>query len=81
MKALVGILFLASTIPALAQQGGPDIATLQRATQVLQAQRNNALDQQAGAEVRAGALAEENAKLRTEIDELKKKAAADPAPK
>lgn len=70
----VALLLLAS--PALAQQQ-PDPAAMQKAIQALQAQRNAALDQAAGAQVQAATLAEENTKLKAQIEELKKKAAAD----
>jgi hypothetical protein len=58
--------------PALAQQAPPDPATLQRAITAIQQQRNSALDQAASMQIEAQRLADENAKLKAEIEELKK---------
>jgi hypothetical protein len=59
--------------PAAAQQQ-PDSATLQRIIGVLSVQRNDAMNSAANAQVQAAALAEENAKLKAQVEELTKKA-------
>jgi hypothetical protein len=65
---------LLMTTSAFAQpQLPPDPAFLQKAITALQQQRNDALDRQAGSEAKASQLAEENAKLKAENEELKKK--------
>ena len=71
------LVYLLAFIPTLAfaQPQQPDTATLQKALAILQAQRNAALDAAASAELKAAQLAEENAKLKAESDDLKKKAA------
>jgi hypothetical protein len=56
-----------------------DSAFMQKAINVLQQQRNNALDQRAASEAKAAQLLEENAKLKAENEELKKKIPADDA--
>lgn len=71
MIRVLAFLLLAS--PAFAQQAPTDPATLQRAITILQQQRNQALDMQANSEMRAAQLTEENAKLKAELDELRKK--------
>jgi hypothetical protein len=80
MKTLILLLAL---IPAFAgtgaafaqqpQQQPADPAFMQKAIQALQTQRNQALDAQAVVEAKAMQLADEVAKLKTELDELKKK--------
>lgn len=60
-------------IPAHAQTVDP--AMLQKAITVIQAQRNQAFDAQANAEIRAATIAEENAKLKARVQELEDKAA------
>lgn len=67
---IVSLLLLAT--PAIAQQQPPDQATMQRAIAAIQAQRNAALDQAASIQVEAQRLADENAKLKAEIEALKK---------
>lgn len=70
-KLILGFLALALlACSALAQQ--PDSAALTKVISVLQQQRNQAMDGLASAEVRAMTLGEENAKLKAELDELKK---------
>lgn len=69
-------LLWALALPAFAQQP-PDIPTLQKAIAVMQAQRNQAFDAQAGAEVRAATLAEENARLKAQVQALEAKAPKD----
>lgn len=71
--ATAAAILCALVLPAFAQQP-PDVATLQKAITVIQAQRNQAYDAQAGAEVRAATLAEENAKLKAQVQELEAKA-------
>lgn len=73
MRFLVLALSLLAT-PALAQQQPPDPATLQRAIVAIQQQRNQALDQAATMQIEAQRLADENAKLKAEIDAMKKPA-------
>jgi len=69
MKALLALLISS----ALAQQPqSPDPAFMQKALTALQGQRNQALDGQAVAEARAAQLADEVAKLKAEIEALKK---------
>ena len=65
------VAFTLATGLALAQTT-PDVPALQKIISILQAQRNQALDQQALAETRAATLAEENDKLRTELKEKTK---------
>jgi hypothetical protein len=74
MKTIV-IALLLLAVPAHAQQPQlpPDPAFMQKAITALQQQRNDALDRQAGSEAKAAQLAEENAKLKAENEELKKK--------
>jgi hypothetical protein len=50
----------------------PDVATLQRAITILQQRRNAAMDALANCDVQRAALAEEVAKLKAEIEKLKK---------
>ena len=57
---------------ASAQQAVPDPAFMQKAIAAVQAQRNNALDVAAAAEARATQLAEENTKLKAQIEQLTK---------
>lgn len=60
------------SFPAYAQQAQqPDPATLQRAIAAIQQQRNAALDQAATFQIEAQRLADENAKLKAEIEALK----------
>ena len=71
MKSLA--LLLALTTAAFAQQSpAPDPAFLQKAVNALITQRNNALNAQADTEARLSQLADENAKLKAEIEALKK---------
>ncbi len=58
---------------AFAQQQQPDPIVMQRAMNVLQAQRNQALDQGAAAEVRSAGLADELSKAQAKIKELEEK--------
>jgi len=67
------LLFIFAT-PALAQQAPLDPATLQRALAAVQQQRNAAMDQTASAQIEAMRLAEEVAKLKAEIEAIKKPA-------
>ena len=53
------------------QQPTADPALLQKAISVLVAQRNAALNAQVDAEARAGQLADDNAKLKAELEQLK----------
>ena len=68
----LAILLSLLVTPAFAQQQPPDPATLQRAIAAIQAQRNAALDQAASMQIEAQRLAEDNQKLRAEIESLKK---------
>lgn len=74
MKRLA-LVFVLLASPAVAQQQQPDPAFLQRAITVLQAQRNAALDQAAGAEARVAQIADDLAKAQARIKELEPKAA------
>jgi predicted nucleic acid-binding Zn-ribbon protein len=69
--SLVLIAFFSLLMPAQAQQPA-DQAMLQRVIAVLQAQRNQAMDVAANAEVQRAALAEEIEKLKARIAELEK---------
>jgi Skp family chaperone for outer membrane proteins len=80
MKRILFIMGCLAT-PALAQQQAPDPAVLQRAVAVIQAQRNQALDVAASADVRAAGLADELAKAQAKLKELKQKAEPAPAAK
>ncbi len=71
-KILFLILALAISTSARAQQQ-PDPVVLQRAVAALQAQRNQALDSAAAAEVRAAGLADDLAKAQARIKELEPK--------
>lgn len=71
IRAVLLLALLAA--PAFAQQS-PDPAALQKAILALQSQRNAALDQAAGFQVQAATLAEENDKLKKQVEELQKKA-------
>lgn len=64
------IAVLVFSAPAYAQQADP--AFLQKAIAAVQAQRNNALDAAAVAEARAAQLADENAKLKAQIEQQAK---------
>jgi cell shape-determining protein MreC len=70
IRSAIIILFL-SVSTAFAQQQ-PDPSSLQKAIQIVQAQRNRALDEAAENALRAASLAEENSKLKAEIEQLKK---------
>lgn len=67
----IAILIVMLATSALAQQP-PDPASLQKAIAVLQQQRNAAMDQAAGVQVEAQRLAEENAALKKQIEDLQK---------
>lgn len=70
MKRLALVLaFIAS--PAIAQQSDP--AFIARALAVVQAQRNQAMDQAAGEKARADGLAEDLARAQSVIKELEAK--------
>lgn len=69
IRVLLTIALFCST--TLAQQPPPDPATLQRAIAVIQQQRNQALDQAASMQIEAQRLADENTKLKAEIEKLK----------
>lgn len=69
MKYLAAAIILATTAPAFAQTA-PDAAFLQRAVNVLQAQRNAALDAQAIAEANLAGVKEDLAKAQARIKEL-----------
>lgn len=71
-KILIAATLMAA-VAAYAQQQ-PDPAVMQRAMNVLQAQRNQAFDQAATAEVRAAGLADDLAKAQARIKELEPKA-------
>lgn len=66
--AIVATLLMVS--PALAQQ--PDVATLQKAVQTLQQQRNQAWDAAATAQIEIQKLNEELQKAKGELEKLKK---------
>jgi hypothetical protein len=67
------------TIVALAQQPGqPDPAFMNKALQVLQQQRNNAQDQLAAEQARRLMVEEENTKLKSDLEAVKKPAADKP---
>jgi hypothetical protein len=67
----MGVALLASA-PAFSQQQ-PEVATLQRAINILQMQRNQASDQTVAAELRASGLADDLAKAQARIKELEEK--------
>ena len=79
IRILVALAVLSFTTPTFAQNGGPapDPASLQKAIAVLQQQRNAAMDQAAGVQVEAQRLAEENAKLKAQIEDMQKKGTTD----
>lgn len=70
--AILCVLFCISAVSAQQPARPPDPAFLQKAILSLQAQRNAALDGAAVAEARAAQLAEDNAKLKAQIEELTK---------
>ena len=70
MKTL--FFLLAFTVSAAAQTPPTDSALLQKAITALINQRNNALNAQADTEARLSQLADENAKLKAELEALKK---------
>lgn len=72
IRLFVAVILFMVMAPAFAQQQPPDPASLQKAIVVLQQQRNNAMDQAAGAQAEAMRLVDENAKLKAEIEALKK---------
>lgn len=65
------VLMLLVPLPVLAEQ--PDLQVLQRAVSILQAQRNQAQDSAAAAEVKAAGLADDLAKAQARIKELESK--------
>jgi hypothetical protein len=73
MKVLAFLLFMTASAHAQQPQLPPDPGFMQKAINALQQQRNDALDRQAGSEAKASQLAEENAKLKAEMEELRKK--------
>lgn len=76
MRYLFAVISLLSTASySLAQQGPPQpsIDDFKKTLSVVQAQRNRALDSEADVTARAMSLMEENTKLKSEIEELKKK--------
>ena len=75
MKKIIVIAGLLASTSAFAQQQ-PDPAVMQRALNVLQAQRNQAMDSAAIAEARAVGLADDLAKAQAKIKELEPKAPA-----
>jgi hypothetical protein len=81
MKTLISAAILTAflTLPAYAQQQ-PDPVLMQKAIGVLQQQRNAGLDAAASAEARAAMLADENAKLKKQIEDLAKKEPKTEAP-
>lgn len=69
----IGFIVLAMMSSALAQPTPlPDAATMQKALNVLKMQRESAMDAAAQEMIKNAALSEENAKLRAEMDALKK---------
>ncbi len=72
------LILLAMVTPAFAQQQQPTVQDLQDIIPALEAQRNQALTSQAVEAGRNANLQRENAKLKTELEELKKKAPAAP---
>lgn len=76
MRKIALCLFLLSIGPASAQNG-PSVVELQRAISVLQGQRNAAHDQAAQCGVDHMTARDGNAKLKAEIEELKKKIPAE----
>ena len=54
------------------QQDTSQLGNLQKACTVLQEQRNQAMNMAVGLQVQLGSLTEENAKLKVEVEELKK---------
>lgn len=72
---LAFVVYLNLPTIADAQQAQPDVAALQKAIAVLQQQRNNAMDQAAGAQVELQRVTEENAKLKADLVEALKKPA------
>lgn len=71
MRFLIAFLLIAT--PALAQQQPPDPKFMERAIQVLQTQRNQALDGQAAETARAAGLTEDLAKAQAEVKRLTEK--------
>jgi len=72
MRVLLILLLL--TVSAHAQQQ-PTAEDLQRIIPALEAQRNQALTNHALAQAQVSRLSEENARLKAELEELKKKQA------
>jgi hypothetical protein len=70
---ILGCLLLMAETAIAQTQPPPDPATLQKVIQALQAQRNQAMDALASAQTQSALLSEENAKLKTENEALKKK--------
>ena len=66
------LFLLAFTTVAMAQPAPVDPSLMQKAITVLINQRNSALNAQADAEARLAQLTEDNAKLKAELEELKK---------
>lgn len=70
-RLIIALLLIAS--PALAQtQQQPNPATMQKAINILQGQRNSAMDQLASAQLQVSNLTDENTDLKAQIEELKK---------
>lgn len=74
---LVGLALVFATGAVAQPAPPPDIPTLQKAIAIIQAQRNQAFDAQAGAEVRAATLAEEVARLKAQVRALEAKLPGD----
>jgi hypothetical protein len=76
--SLILALAVAVTRPHAQQQSAPP--EVQYLIQAIEGQRNMALTMHAQAEARASALAQENAKLKTELEKLKEREPAYPFP-
>lgn len=72
IRSLAAVALLcAFVVPACAQQPSPD--ALKTAIGALQQQRNQAMDAVVEMQIQTKTMADENAKLKAEIEDLKKK--------
>jgi hypothetical protein len=73
MRAVLIVVSVMLSTSAFSQQQAPDPTAMQRAITILQAQRNQASDQAAAAEIRATGLADDLAKAQATIKGLEEK--------